>query len=108
MKYVNKPKYVKAIQYNGDNIEEILNFIGKKNILTLEYDFISKYLKLRIKIEDTPEFKYYVGLDISYYIVYRGEDFYKYSSWSPESFAKMYDLVEENAEQSDFDVDEPW
>ena len=35
-KYRKKPVVIEAIQYNGDNYNEILNFTGNKSLLSLK------------------------------------------------------------------------
>lgn len=81
MKYVKKPSFIEAIQYDGNNIEEILNFIGKENILALEYNFKSKKLRIQIKNDN-----YAIMVNISNFVVATKENHHQYDSWNGDFF----------------------
>lgn len=92
MKYVRKAKCVEAIQYDGNNIEEILNFIGKENIIEFEYYFESKKLRIQIKFENS---SYAIILNISDFVVATKENYRQCDAWDGKYFLRNYDLVEE-------------
>lgn len=85
-KYKTKPCEIEAIQWEGDNLNEIITFVGKTNLIT-KFEVDRKYPLLKIRtLEGDME------ASVDDYIIkgLRGE-FYP---CKPDVFEKKYELIE--------------
>lgn len=51
--YRKKPDVIQAVQYNGDNVKEILDFVGTKNdnfMFPFKTDFIVKHVDGKFEV----------------------------------------------------------
>lgn len=86
-KYRKRPIEIEAIQWNGNNIEEVNNFVDKDQLVAFKYD-VSNYYSLIIKTLEGSH-----KADIGDYIIkgVKGE-FYP---CKPDIFEMTYDEVKE-------------
>ena len=86
-KYRTKPCEIEAVQWNGDNLDEIIQFADKKNLM-VKFKQNAKAPELKIKtLEGNME------ASVNDYIIrgLRGE----YYPCKPDVFEKKYELIKE-------------
>ena len=86
-KYRTKPCEIEAVQWNGDNLDEIIQFADKKNLM-VKFKQNAKAPELKIKtLEGDME------ASVNDYIIrgLRGE----YYPCKPDVFEKKYELIKE-------------
>ena len=86
-KYRTKPCEIEAVQWNGDNLDEIIQFANKKNLM-VKFKQNAKAPELKIKtLEGDME------ASVNDYIIrgLRGE----YYPCKPDVFEKKYELIKE-------------
>lgn len=96
MKYRKKPVVVDAIQWNGENIEEVKNFVGDTLIYVIyQSDYITRYYITKYKLMiRTLEGDMYVH-EGDYIIKGVEGEFYP---CRPDIFEKTYEMVGGNDE----------
>ena len=60
--YRKKPEVIQAVQYNGDNVEEILDFVGTKKdnfMFPFKTDFIVKHTDGKFEVYTKEVFKHF-------------------------------------------------
>ena len=86
-KYRTKPCEIEAVQWNGDNLDEIIQFADKKNLM-VKFKQNAKAPELKIK---TLEGNMEASFDDYIIRGLRGE----YYPCKPDVFEKKYELIKE-------------
>lgn len=86
MQYMKKPEIINAIQWNGENANEISSFCGRECYLNLDDGYSKGDRELLIKMPQG-----YVSISIGDFIVKDIGGFYKYRQ---DVFEKTYEEVE--------------
>lgn len=83
--YIQKPEIIEAVQYTGDNINEIQRWCPRH---------IEEYSDGSLGIPDV-EKKYMVKVHLNQYIIHRGDEYFTYNE---DAFTSMYTPIERRIE----------